>query len=691
MENAMKKFINRIKAIIAKKPVMYTLWALSASIMTLALVLALRGCGAMEAGEERPQDADVCNGHHFYEKNVLEEPTCQSNGIVQYRCKTCFYTYEEGMYYADHNFVYSPEDSTSPSCREFGSKLYYCSYDCGASYSEQIDMLAHEFTVETYVAPTCMQDGYVEQVCTKCADWFCNLIEASYEHEYRTVDAVAATCTEDGWSEYQHCARCGENDKNEHIIGATGHNLTSEWIVDTAPTATTTGVRSHHCQNAGCDHVSDVTEIPKAGYTDFLKYQESSNYCTVTGILPGHESEIAILSIPEEYNGKPVMHVAANAFAGNSRIAVVKIPSSVINIYNGAFSACSNLTTLEVAPNADLQLIAYDAFAYCTQLSNMTLNEGLLQIEERAFENCGLTEVVIPDTVQMICHSAFKGCNRITSLTIPKVYDSAVDAYDRTYFLGFIFGATQNSASASYIPASLETLTFTQITELDYQTLMGCYNLKHLYLPETVTKIASNSFEYCTLLIYNNHDGVNYLGSVDNPYMIIFGATDKTKTTYEIKEGARFMMPGAFEDCTQLTAITLPAGITEISASAFKNCTALTTMPTMLGKVTTIGNNAFEGCSNMRGTLPEDVTIIGAYAFKNCSSLSPVTISSKVTVVGTGAFYKAGISSLSFTIRFEVTDGWRDQYGKAHLQTFISNTTNVTNAMQSGENYYFAR
>ena len=687
----MKKFINRIKAIIAKKPVMYTLWALSASIMTLALVLALRGCGAREAGEEQPQNGEVCN-EHFYEKNVLEEPTCQSNGIVQYRCKTCFFTYEEGMYYAEHNYVYAPEYSTSPSCHEFGSKLYYCSYGCGASYSEQIDMLAHEFTVETYVAPTCMQDGYVEQVCTKCGDWFGNLIEASYEHEYRTVDAVAATCTEDGWSEYQHCARCGENDKDEHIIGATGHNLTSEWIVDTEPTATTTGVRSHHCQNAGCDHVSDVTEIPKAGYTDFLRYSESSNYCTVTGILPGHEEDVVILSIPEEYNGKPVRYIAQNAFAGNNRIAVVKIPSTVLNIYYGAFSGCSNLTTLEVAQNADLQLIAGEVFAYCYSLKYVTLNEGLLQIEERAFQNCyEINELIIPSTVSMVCCGAFQGCRSLTTLTIPKVYDSAVDTYDKTYFLGFIFGATQNSASSSYIPASLETLTFTQITELDYQTLMGCYNLKHLYLPETVTKIASNSFADCTLLIYNNHDGVNYIGSVDNPYMIIFGATDKTKTTYEIKEGARFMMTGAFEDCTQLTAITLPAGITEISTRAFKNCTALTSMPTMLGKVTTIGNNAFEECSNMRGTLPEDVTIIGAYAFKNCSSLSPVTISSKVTVVGTGAFYKAGINSLSFTIRFEISEGWYDQYGKPYLTTFISSTTNVTNAMQSGESYYFER
>ena len=71
--------------------------------------------------------------------------------------------------------------------------------------------------------------------------------------------------------------------------------------------------------------------------------------------------------------------------------------------------------------------------------------------------------------------------------------------------------------------------------------------------------------------------------------------------------------------------------VTTIGADAFQNCTELTSI-TIPNSVTSIGLNAFYGCTNLKAvTIPNSVTTIGQYAFYGCTNLKSVTIPNSVT------------------------------------------------------------
>ena len=103
----------------------------------------------------------------------------------------------------------------------------------------------------------------------------------------------------------------------------------------------------------------------------------------------------------------------------------------------------------------------------------------------------------------------------------------------------------------------------------------------------------------------------------------------------------------AFTDCSRLTSLTLPVGITSIGYDAFAYCSGLTSL-TLPAGITSIGEYAFSGCSGLTClNLPAGITSIDKYAFSGCSRLTSLTLPAGITSIGEFAFsYCSGLTSI---------------------------------------------
>ena len=161
----------------------------------------------------------------------------------------------------------------------------------------------------------------------------------------------------------------------------------------------------------------------------------------------------------------------------------------------------------------------------------------------------------------------------------------------------------------------------------------------------------------------------------------VFGASivsntyDTEKECWVIKFDSDVTTIGenAFYGCSSLTSVTIPDSVTTIGNYAFRSCSSLTSVA-IPDSVTSIGDYAFSWCQSLTSvTIPDSVTSIGKSAFYGCSSLTSVTIPDSVTSIGMEAF-KGCTGEL--VVNCNIPDGY---YNNGEHGVFIgSKFTSVT-------------
>lgn len=146
---------------------------------------------------------------------------------------------------------------------------------------------------------------------------------------------------------------------------------------------------------------------------------------------------------------------------------------------------------------------------------------------------------------------------------------------------------------------------------------LGNSDLKHVQIPDSVTKIGDRAFEYCEDLCYIVcPDTITEIGQC------------------------------AFYDC-RIYNFTIPKGVTKINIGTFYYCKMLFTV-TLHENITEIGDSAFCFCYNLeKVVLPEKIDSIPDSAFYQCESLTDIGSIKNIKHIARKAF--DGCKKLNFT------------------------------------------
>lgn len=201
-------------------------------------------------------------------------------------------------------------------------------------------------------------------------------------------------------------------------------------------------------------------------------------------------------------------------------------------IYPYAFAYCSDLTSVTIG--SGVTVIGENAFRDCSGLRSVSFdgNSQLASIGQNAFLECGgLTSVTIPDSVTKIGLGAFSGCEGLEEMTIPFVGNG----FTGTNF-GYIFGAVTYDRQTEYVPHSLKKVTITGGSSVEENAFCGCSGLTEIAIPRGVKEIRYGAFAGCIHLEKVRFEDPNGWKAWDgNVMQEIAGAEDPVTAAKDLK------------------------------------------------------------------------------------------------------------------------------------------------------------
>jgi len=218
----------------------------------------------------------------------------------------------------------------------------------------------------------------------------------------------------------------------------------------------------------------------------------SGSYTVTDGVLTGNSGCVGSLNVDGS-----VVEIANEAFANIRSLTSINIPGTVVTIGELAFSRAG--------------------------ATSITLGEGLIEIKPNAFNQLNdyggpLLDISIPNSVTTLGDGAFQQ-NRFGKITIG---NSITNIARQAFYSNFGGGATSVDFGSSVTTIGLgtffgfrgSTLNFPEGLEtIGPEAFSGAYSLTTVFLPTSLTSIASNAFNYPpSTILYcgSNPDIANY-------------------------------------------------------------------------------------------------------------------------------------------------------------------------------------
>lgn len=342
-----------------------------------------------------------------------------------------------------------------------------------------------------------------------------------------------------------------------------------------------------------------------------------------------------------------VTSIGNSAFSRCTGLTSVTIPNSVTSIRNSAFSDCFSLTDVycyaadvpsaennafnNTNANATLHVPASALSAY---RSTSPWNNSFNTIDvvgnvpaPKTFDASGLRHTVIPGTSTVsvsATSTALSGCVSIPEVAINEGTPYSVVAIDKVAF---------------YDCTDLTSLTIAKsVKTIGYGAFKGCEALTRLIAigdePIVMTNgqdvFAGINFDLCELHVpvdskseYEEAEGWRLFSTIVEDIINVDSIISDDGMTcnfnYSITNNNEISLLGVNGDVTVTAgAFTIPSGVTKDGKEYV---------------VTSIAPNAFENCTDMTSlTIPESITSIGDHAFAGCTGLKEIFCFSSVPI-----------------------------------------------------------
>lgn len=415
-----------------------------------------------------------------------------------------------------------------------------------------------------------------------------------------------------------------------------------------------------------CSHLSSAINLTNAKKLGVSAFQNTG----ITSVTFGHDlkkfsnsafsgTPITSLTIPAE-----VTEIGSNAFNNCTSLASINFEEGptkgVAKIGEYAFQGCTSITSLTIP--GKFKTIELCGFAGCSNLTQLHLQSGLESIGKFAFYNCSLTgDLTIPETMKTIYEDAFANCPFGGTLIMKAQRQPAWDGYNtnkNSIFVG------RNSLNFSHIvldgpePSALiapEGMGFSGIRSLLGNSIISSLtirpsvkklpafalynanlsNISSFNIPATVEEI--NAYAFCKVK-FPPSTHFTIPSTVTKVYDYAFSESNITEFT--IEAGGITEIPKKIcVNCSNLSRVNLPEGITKIGEGAFGKTVSLTSVNFPMSLIE-IGQYAFESCTSLTNILlPEGLKTVAWGAFADCSSLTNITpLPSTITRIEDQAF-----------------------------------------------------
>ena len=321
---------------------------------------------------------------------------------------------------------------------------------------------------------------------------------------------------------------------------------------------------------------------------------------------------------------------------------------------NGMYiiKALKNSAELIVEIPDCVQIIDESAFRGSSVIE-VTLPEGLVKIGARAFADCSdLEKINFPSTLRIIEDEAFSGCIQL-DVEAPNDVRCGENVLKNTLH----WNKQQKQAEEERIrnEESIFKRKYTKGLRFEkdgqeYYVYGYVGEESNVVVPEIydelpVTGIKEKAFYGCEIItsitIPTSVKSIGDLAFLRCSSCISI-SVDERNAFFKSIDGDLYSKDGTkliqYAIGKREKKATIPDGVTEIANCVFCGCTTLTSV-NIPNSVTQIGKQAFYGCSSLESiAIPKGVKSIGEYAFGSCGSLKEVIILEGITTINNRMF-----------------------------------------------------